>query len=251
MGRMAERVLCRRQPFKQIFRELYLPTEAEKLEKVKSSRYAGHQVNQNQSRALLGARAWVSPFDGDARRTFSKEGITAFVSSKYGYTTPAEVEAPAIDTVHFTNRGEWQSLKLETVPLRLFSEVMRDLDLVVSVAHVGGIDPEASQSTTQLRAVLRRETCRLLKLENVQITGSLATIQGRLGKYSVHLGSAVVHQQPGGSVCIVAVPNQARGRIFLPFADSDPRSAEVIAKVLLLAKDFEIQDPVILRQLVG
>jgi len=28
------------------------------------------------------------------------------------------------------------------VPPRLFSEVMRDLDLVVSVAHAGGVDPQ-------------------------------------------------------------------------------------------------------------
>jgi hypothetical protein len=152
--------------------------------------------------------------------------------------------------VRFTKRGEWESLKLESIPQRLFSEIMRDLDLVVSVAHVGGVDPEALHSTLEMRAGLLRETCRLLKLENVQITGSVATIQGQIGKY-MYLGSAVVHQQPGGSVCIVSVPNQARGRIFLPFADSDPRSAEVIAKVLLLAKDSKIQDPVILRQLVG
>jgi hypothetical protein len=241
----------RQQPFKQIFRELYLLTEAEKLEKTKSSRYAGHQINHRQSVALLGSRNWVIAYEGDASRTFFAEGITAHVGSKYGWTTPAEVEAPALDTIHFTKRGHWESLDLETIPKRLYSEVMRDLDLVVSVAHVGGVDPEASQSTTEMRAALLLETLRLLKLENVKIEKSVALIQGSIGRYSVHLGSAVVHQQPGGAICLVAVPNQARGRIFLPFADSDPRTAEVIAKVLMLAKDSEIQDPVLLRQLVG
>ena len=33
---------------------------------------------------------------------------------------------------------------------------------------------------------------------------------------------------------------QHRGRLFLPFADDDPRTAEVISKVLLLARDQEI-----------
>jgi hypothetical protein len=65
----------RKKPFKQIFRELYLLTEAERLEKTKSSPYAGHQVNQNHSRALLGARAWVSPFDDDARRTLLRKAL--------------------------------------------------------------------------------------------------------------------------------------------------------------------------------
>ena len=36
---------------------------------------------------------------------------------------------------------------------------MRDVDLVVSVAHLGGVDPEASASTVEMRAALLRETC--------------------------------------------------------------------------------------------
>jgi hypothetical protein len=241
----------RQQPFKQIFRELYLMTEAERLEATQSSRYAGHQVNPQQSVALLGARGWVVPFEEDASRTFFAEGITARLSRRYGWTTPAEVEAPALDTVRFTKRNHWEPLKLEDIPKRLFSEVMRDLDLVVSVAHVGGVDPEASQSTTEMRAALMHETLRLLKLQNVRIDKQLAFIEGKLGRYSVHLGSAVVRQQPGWTICLVAVPNQDRGRVFLPFADSDPRTAEVIAKVIMLAKDSEIKDPILLRQLVG
>jgi hypothetical protein len=47
----------------------------------------------------------------------------------------------------------------------------------------------------------------------------------------------------------VAVPAQHRGRLFLPFADDDPRTAEVISKTILLARDAEIQDPTILEQL--
>jgi hypothetical protein len=51
-------------------------------------------------------------------------------------------------------------------------------------------------------------------------------------------------------MCIVPVHSQQRGRIFLPFADDDPKTAEVMAKVLLLARDQEIKDPVILEQIV-
>jgi hypothetical protein len=35
--------------------------------------------------------------------------------------------------------------------------------------------------------------------------------------------------------------------LFLPFADDDPRTAEVLSKVLLLARDKEIRDPNILE----
>jgi hypothetical protein len=47
----------------------------------------------------------------------------------------------------------------------------------------------------------------------------------------------------------LAGDSQHRGRIFLPFADDDPRTAEVLSKVLLLARDNEIQDPNLLSQI--
>jgi hypothetical protein len=151
----------------------------------------------------------------------------------------------------FHRRGDWKRLPLADVPKVIFSEVMRDLDLVVSVAHVGGVDPEATQSTVAMRADLLRETCKLLKLDNVNLESRHALIKGEYGRYSVHLGSGVVHKQPGGSLCVVPVNAQHRGRLFLPFADDDPRTAEVISKVMLLARDREIQDPTILQQIVA
>ena len=86
-------------------------------------------------------------------------------------------------------------------------------------------------------------------LDGAEVRLQRALIDGHLGNYALHLGSAVVHKMPGGALCIVSVPAQHRGRIFLPFADNDPRTAEVLAKLLLLARDDEIQDPSILEQL--
>lgn len=165
--------------------------------------------------------------------------------------TPAEVEGLTIEEVLFTRRGEWRSLPLEQIEPRVFSEVMRDLDLVVSVAHAGGIDPEASASSIEAREALVRETCSLLQLQNVRVQNRHALINGALGNYTVHLGSAVVHKQPGGSICIIPVHSQHRGRLFLPFVDNDPKSAEVISKVILLAKDSAIKDPTILVQILN
>lgn len=128
---------------------------------------------------------------------------------------------------------------------------MRDVDLVVSVAHVGGVDPETSASTVGMRGALVAETARLLGLANVRVTEPRVFIDGRLGSYSIHLGSGTVHRQPGGAICIVPVSSQHRGRVFLPFADDDPKTAEVVAKVLLLARDHDITDPSILEQIVA
>ena len=239
----------RLQPFKQVFREVYLLTAAEKEDGDKSRCYSGQQVNEKQAKALFASRGWSTR--DDISKLYRDANLIVAVLLDYGYGTPADAAAPAVREVVFHRRQNWQLLPLTAVPPTIFSEVMRDLDLVVSVAHVGGVDPEATQSTVAMRADLLRETCKLLKLENVQFESRHALIQGEYGRYSVHLGSGVVHKQPGGSLCVVAVNAQHRGRLFLPFADDDPRTAEVIAKVLLLARDREIQDPTILQQIVG
>jgi hypothetical protein len=237
------------QPFKQVFREVYVLTQAEQEDVDRSRRYSGQQVNENQGKALFGARGW-STREGISK-LFRDANLVAEVTLDHGYTTPADAAAPAMREVAFHRRGDWKAVPLAEVPPVIFSEVMRDLDLVVSVAHVGGVDPEATQSTTEMRAALVKTTCGFLKLTNVKLEGRHVLIQGEYGKYSIHLGSGVVHKQPGGSLCVVPVNAQHRGRLFLPFADDDPRTAEVVSKVLLLARDKEIQDPTILQQIVA
>ncbi len=237
----AERV----QPFKQVFRELYPMTETERGTEG-STRYAGHQVNPRQAMALFGRRGWVAHPEEGVSRTFHEEGLTARLTFQEPYFTPADIEGLTLEDVVFTKKGEWTPLDLEKIPARTFSETMRDLDLVVSVAHRGGVDPEATASTVEMRAALVRETCELLGLSNVELQKHHALIQGKLAQYSVHLGSAGVMVMPGTFVPIVAVHSQHRGRLFLPFADDDPRTAEVLSKVLLLARDKEIRDPNIL-----
>ena len=239
------------QPFKQIFRELYLLTPAERMEGIRSYRYAGHQVQPRRALGILTQRGWVYFPEEGARRTFHDYGLSAWIMFREAPFTPAEVEGLTIEAVGFTRRGDWEPLPLDHIPPRLFSEVMRDLDLVVSVAHAGGVDPEASASTIEMRMALIRETCALLGLTNVRLQGVHALIEGQLGSYSVHLGSGIVHRRPGGALCIVPVPSQHRGRLFLPFADDDPRTAEVLSKIILLARDSEIKDPTILEQILA
>ena len=238
-----------KQPFKQIFREFYAPTEDELKEKSISRRYTGHQVQPKKTVALLKTRGWKADYEEGLQKVFHKQGFTAKMYALADWFSPAEVESPTLETVEFHNLKDYKNVPFTEINPRIFSEVMRDIDLVVSVAHAGGVDPEASHSTIEMRSVLLKETLRLFKLENVEIKGNHAKIVGKTGDYSIHLGSAIVHKIPGKYISILPVHSHQRGRIFLPFADDDPKSAEVISKVLLLARDSEIQDPTILRQL--
>ncbi len=242
----AERI----QPFKQVFRELYLLTAAERSEGMLSRRYAGQQVNPRQAFALFGGRGWVADPGEGVHKTFHGLGITARIGFLQTVFTPAEVEGLTLEAVLFTRRGEWKPLPLEEIPALVFSEVMRDVDLVVSVAHAGSVDPEASASSIEARTTLVHETCALLNLRNVEVKNNHVLIEGQLGRYTVHLGSTVVHKQPGGALCILPVHAQQRGRLFIPFVDNDPKTAELISKVILLARDKEIIDPTILEQIL-
>jgi hypothetical protein len=239
----------RRQPFRQLFRELYVPTTAETGDGPSSRRYAGQQVESRRAAGLFTGRGWVADFEVGFGRTFHAEKITAWCSLLGGAGTAAEVEDATIEDVTFVHAGSWRSIPVTAVPPRLFSETMRDLDLVVSVAHAGRVDPETTESSTQMRRRLVEETAQMLGLDKVETTDHHARIRGKLGNYSVQLGSGVVHRQPGNALCIIPISAQHRGRIFLPFADDDPRTAEVISKVLMLARDDRIQDPTILEQL--
>jgi hypothetical protein len=237
------------QPFKQIFRELYPLTAAERSSELFSRRYSGHQVQPKQALALLGTRGWIARPDEGISKTFHREGLTAWIGTLEGLYTPAEMEGLTLENLSFARRGTHEPLRLEEVPPRLFSEVMRDVDLVVSVAHRGGVDPEASASSIEVRAALARETAALVGLTNLSIEGRQALIHGHYGDYAVHLGSGIVHKLPGGMLCLVPVHAAQRGRLFLPFADDDPKTAEVLSKILLLARDEEIRDPNVLDQL--
>lgn len=238
----------RTQPFRQVFRELYVPTAGEVDHEV-SRRYAGHQVQARIAGGIFGSRGWVADFETGFVKTLHAEKVTVWCSLLGAWGTPGEVEDATIDEIRFHHTGKPGRIPLAEVPPRIFSEVMRDLDLVVSVAHASGVDPETSESSVELRRRLVEETAALLGLDNVTTTDHHAEIRGRRASYSVHLGSGTVHRVPGHAVCIVPVSAQHRGRVFLPFADDDPRTAEVIAKVALLARDHEITDPTILEQL--
>lgn len=239
----AERV----QPFKQIFRELYVITKQEKKDGTTSSRFAGQQVGPKQAMALWNSRGWNT--EEGVCRIFHDLSLIAEVSFQYDYGTAAEVEGLTMEQVFFRKRDDDRPLRLTEVPSIVFSEIMRDVDLVVSVAHRGEVDPEASASTVEMRTALVRETCQLLKLSNVKVKAQHAIVDGYYGEYSLHLGSGSVQRIPGGALAILPVHAQHRGRLFLPFADDDPRTAEIMAKVLLLARDEEIMDPTILDQL--
>ena len=224
-----------KQPFKQVFRELYVPTKDELETSNRSERYQGHQVQPQKTVALLRGRGWTVNYEEGLQRVYHKEGFRATIYAVADWYTPSDVEAPTLEYVVFYNLKDGKEVPMKEINPVIFSEVMRDVDLVVSVAHVGGVDPEASHSTMQMRGALARESARLFKLTNVEVKERHILVKTEHGDYSLHLGSGMI-SKGGLQINVVAVQSQHRGRVFLPFVDDDPKTAEIISKMKLLSE---------------
>lgn len=236
------------QPFRQVFRELYVKT-AEEMDMFHSLRYAGNQIQPAKTVGALKSRRWVADVENGLQKVYYKENIVAQIYALADWFSPADIEAPTLEWVCFTDRKTGESIKIADIPDIVFSEVMRDVDLAVSVAHAGGVDPETSHSTMEMRAAILSFVLPMFRIANVKVEGHHAIVEGKLAEYSIHLGSGVVHQLGGAMIPVLPVHSQHRGKIFLPFVDDDPKTAEIISKVLLFAEDDKIKDPMILSNI--
>lgn len=236
------------QTFKQVFRELYVKTD-EELDMNYSRRYSGNQIQPQKTVACLKGRRWVADVEDGLQKIYYKENIVARIYAMADWFSPSDIEAPTLEWVEFSDRRTGKEIKIKDVPDVIFSEIMRDVDLAVSVAHAGGVDPETSHSTVEMRAALITFTLPLFKMDNVKISKNHAIVEGHYGTYDINLGSGVIHKAGGVMINVLPVHSQHRGKIFLPFADDDPKTAEIMTKVIMFAEDKKIKDVSILEQI--
>ncbi len=239
-----------KQPFKQVFRELYVKLPEELGQKA-SRMFAGNQIQPGKTVGCLRGRRWVADYEEGLQKIYYKENIVARIYALADWFSPSDVEAPTLEWVEFSDRKTFRQLTIQEVPDLIYSEVMRDVDLAVSVAHAGGVDPETSHSTIEMRRAIVEFNLPLFRIENVTLKDSHALIRGTRANYNVHLGSGVVHQEGGAMLNILPVHSQKRGKLFLPFVDEDPKTAEIMSKIVLLSEDQKIRDPFILDQIRG
>ncbi|GAB3851524.1 hypothetical protein GCM10029963_39490 [Micromonospora andamanensis] len=87
--------------------------------------------------------------------------------------------------------------------------------------------------------------------QRARLDGRFLVVDGDLRTYRIHLGSGNILMSPNDEyLCIV--PDRSTGRAgeqqFLPF-EGDGMLAVILSKALLLAKDAEITDASITRQI--
>jgi hypothetical protein len=268
------------QPFKQAHREVYLLTEAERTTDVYSNRFAAHVLRQHQMAALAETRGWRYRLQGDfdsggggaeldLPQHALQAGFWVDVPHDAGDLSETGVYVHVLsDQVRFTGHGD-EAVPLERVPVRVFSEVMRDVDLFVGVTSIGN-DPTwrdqgdrrydeywTSYAFGELgaQAEVRRELLEYLlpKLaiaEVAEVDGRYLRVRGKLRTYRIHLGSSNILMEPNDEyLCIVGGRDpDVRGRVYLPF-EGDHVLALILSKALLLARDDKIEDRTITAQI--
>lgn len=235
------------QPFKQVFRELYQLTKDELENDGMSQRFAGYQIERKKAFALLNSRNWLDLYGEGFEKVNHAHNLRIDLYYYRSVLDPNEIEEETIEKVVFMDNKTGKTKDMKKLDKILFSETMRDLDLVVSVAYVGGVDPLLNHTTLEMRKRIIEHNLSLFKIENTKFLEKHIVVEGSLGKYSIHLGSGVVSAEGKGMIPIMPVHSQRRGHIFLPFVDDDPKTAEIISKVIMLAEDKKLKDPTILQ----
>lgn len=265
------------QPFKQAHREIYLLTDPERRTASYSNRFAAHILRQHQFAALCQQRGWDYRLQGE----FDSHNVPSLALSAHGLTAEFWVEAIEKDVspqgiyLYLSSDQVRFGRSLDQVPAAVFSEVMRDIDLFVSVASVAN-DPtwqeggpgepyrtyweqwsfgELSETAKTRKATLERLVPRLAHAQLFSLTDKFLIVRGQLRTYKIHLGSGNILMEPNDQyLCIV--PDRGRSarttreRIFLPF-EGDSTLAVILSKAFLLAEDNKIKNSSILRQIQG
>ncbi|MEU7909065.1 DUF4132 domain-containing protein [Actinoplanes sp. NPDC049118] len=266
-----------RQPVKQAFREVYRLTPAEEQTSTYSNRFAAHILHYRQANALMRERGWSANYlggwsdgyHGEAKKELGGGEWQAVFFHDWVESSTWDLPYCATDQVRFARRDgrRWAITPLAEVPPLVFSEAMRDVDLFVGVTSIAADDDWQDRGEDRFDDYRRRAAfagltpggemrrdalARLLPSlvigPRCELQDRFLRVQGRLGAYRIHLGSANILMEPDDAyLCIV--PDRARARkVALPF-DDDPVLSVILSKAIMLAADHKITDPAITAQL--
>ncbi|MDR1936991.1 MAG: DUF4132 domain-containing protein [Tannerellaceae bacterium] len=121
------------QPFEQVFRKRYDKTEEEKAAAY-SLRRAEERIRPDDMAAILKGRRWVAAGEEKWLKVFYKEKIAVVIEAMSHAPGPADAGISTLERVAFFEQKSNRPLLIAGVPDRVFSEIMRDVDLLFSIA---------------------------------------------------------------------------------------------------------------------
>lgn len=243
------------QPFKQVFRELYILTPAERESATYTNRFTQRTVDTAIAYRLLQARGW-SMYEQSVTKQQSngKIGVNWSFPEVHHFFT--EDSMTVSDTIQFNQYqsayGYEDAMNLADVPAIFFSECLRDADLVVSVAFPRNQtkkDGFWSYEVQQHRISVAKHIAENLGIKDLRFDDKSVYVTGQWNEYRIHLGNANTYL---GKKHLCIGPDNDKGnnkKVYLPFADTDSAMSEIVAKIILLRNDSKIKDATILEQI--
>jgi Domain of unknown function (DUF4132) len=166
-----------------------------------------------------------------------------------------------------------KEIALDEVPAIVYSEVMRDIDLFTSVSAVGpdeswfdqgdrgmGILPSAMNmnEVSELLALRLDILSRVLPLTDIadrcKVDNAWIVVQGQLGTYRVEVSSGLALRVSDSGVRHLTIPQKLLDQARLDFSaipiELDYRTEMILRKACVLANDWNIDSPELIRQLM-
>jgi hypothetical protein len=271
------------QPFRQVFREIYILSEEERKCIDHSNRFAAHILKQHQLAALCRAFGWKYQLIGQ----FDSYFCPRLEIPQHNMMVELEMQTPDpegtasyggillyvfTDKVYFLYQNG-QRIPLERIPGKIFSEAMRSVDLLVSVSSIGR-DPNWGMEGDSLiykdywtscgsldllpseetRAVILEWMIPQLEItDRCRVQGNYLHVRGDLRNYKIHIGCGRVMLEPENRHLLIEPDSKTLKRIcdhlYIPI-EGDSHLYLIIAKAFLLSKDKDIDDPNILSQIL-
>jgi hypothetical protein len=162
---------------------------------------------------------------------------------------------------------------IEEIPAIVYSEVMRDIDLFTSVCAVGDDETWTDQgersigvfqerfdlreltAITELRVEMLSRVLPFTKLgDRCQVLKDRLEIRGQLGTYHIHLGWGGAMLLTNSGNCWLRIPQRLLDTVNIDLSevplDMDYRTEMALRKASVLAEDWKIDDPELIKQLM-
>ncbi|MCM1295998.1 MAG: DUF4132 domain-containing protein [Muribaculaceae bacterium] len=238
-----------KQPFKQVFREIYLIADGERDAR-EVLRYKGFNVNLKKAVAALKTRGWGVSEDIGLRKVYYRSDTVSAIFREFDYYYIYDFgdENRELESIMFLNRRDGHIMTVKDVNAVVFSETLRDVDLMIAISANCVYDYGLAMSTFEMRRAMIESIIEILGIKNVSFLKENIKIDGSLGVYVVNIRTGLTFKEGKGNLLIKTIDNYDKP-LALDFIDEDPVTADIVTKVLLLSGDKAIKDPDILAKL--
>ena len=195
-----------KQPFKQVLREFYYKSE-EELSDENIWRFRGFNVDLKKCISALKTKGWAMSEDVGLRKVCYHSNLIAVIFREIDeyYTYDLFDYNKELHTISFYNRKTYDDVSIKDIDDVTYSEVLRDVDLMVSISSNSIYDYELAMSTTLIRQEILKSIVNILSLNNVSFLKENIKVNGKFGNYLINIKTGLVFMEGRGNLLIKSI----------------------------------------------